>query len=182
MASAYRVLITVSIYLVAVSSAPQDSTFTYDQPSENSSIQPGDKVDNLTLAIGATNVETPTERTNQSEITPNPNDQNSPRYAREYTSSSETTEVTEATEKSEEIEVATTELNEVKPKFPSPRYISKLGYFKKSEDYEGSALKNFLERTGKRKFRSKCRCEKIWNCPRLQITVPRCPDEYFLCC
>ncbi|CAH2052627.1 unnamed protein product, partial [Iphiclides podalirius] len=33
-----------------------------------------------------------------------------------------------------------------------------------------------------RKFRSKCRCEKIWNCPKLQISVPRCPDEYFLCC
>ncbi|XP_013167972.1 PREDICTED: uncharacterized protein LOC106117973 [Papilio xuthus] len=35
---------------------------------------------------------------------------------------------------------------------------------------------------GRRKFRSNCRCEKIWNCPKLQITVPRCPDEYFMCC
>lgn len=33
-----------------------------------------------------------------------------------------------------------------------------------------------------RQFRSRCRCEKIWNCPKLQISVHRCPDEYFMCC
>lgn len=34
----------------------------------------------------------------------------------------------------------------------------------------------------KRRYRSRCRCEKISNCPRIQISVARCPSEYFLCC
>lgn len=33
-----------------------------------------------------------------------------------------------------------------------------------------------------RQFRSRCRCERIWNCPKLQISVHRCPEEYFMCC
>ncbi|XP_013195164.2 uncharacterized protein LOC106138537 [Amyelois transitella] len=64
---------------------------------------------------------------------------------------------------------------------PPLRYLSKLSYYKSTVGYGGSDV-NLLERGGKRRFRSKCRCEKIWNCPKLQITVPRCPDEYFLCC
>lgn len=62
--------------------------------------------------------------------------------------------------------------NITKPNF------TKLGYYKKSS----STLSNSIQRPVKKRFRSRCRCEKIWNCPKLQITVPRCPDEYFLCC
>nr|XP_053617007.1 uncharacterized protein LOC128679063 isoform X2 [Plodia interpunctella]XP_053617008.1 uncharacterized protein LOC128679063 isoform X2 [Plodia interpunctella] len=61
------------------------------------------------------------------------------------------------------------------------QYLSKLSYYKSTASYGGSDV-NLVERTGKRGFKSKCRCEKIWNCPKLQITVPRCPNEYFLCC
>ncbi|CAF4804737.1 unnamed protein product [Pieris macdunnoughi] len=71
-----------------------------------------------------------------------------------------------------------------KPSFikPKPKFVSKLSYFNKASVFDGIATTNLVERTGKRKFKSHCRCEKIWNCPKLQITVPRCPNEYFLCC
>ncbi|XP_059054840.1 uncharacterized protein LOC131848897 [Achroia grisella] len=62
----------------------------------------------------------------------------------------------------------------------APRFISKLSYFHKTTDLSGS--NNLVESGNKKRFRSRCRCEKIWNCPKLQITVPRCPNEYFLCC
>lgn len=62
----------------------------------------------------------------------------------------------------------------------SPVIAPKTSYFKK---FGGSSLnKNLIENQGKRRFRSKCRCEKIWNCPKLQISVPRCPEEQFMCC
>lgn len=32
------------------------------------------------------------------------------------------------------------------------------------------------------RYKSKCRCSPITNCPKLQITVPRCQPNYFLCC
>ncbi|XP_047999561.1 uncharacterized protein LOC125236691 [Leguminivora glycinivorella] len=60
-----------------------------------------------------------------------------------------------------------------------PKFYSKLSYFEKPSY---SAPTNLVDRSSKRKFRSNCRCEKISNCPKLQITVPRCPEEYFLCC
>ncbi|CAK1552365.1 unnamed protein product [Leptosia nina] len=70
-----------------------------------------------------------------------------------------------------------------KPSFvkPKPKLASKLHYFGKESAFGGFA-RNAVERAAKRRFKSRCRCEKIWNCPKLQITVPRCPDEYFLCC
>jgi hypothetical protein len=34
----------------------------------------------------------------------------------------------------------------------------------------------------RRGYKSSCRCEKISNCPLLQISIPRCPSEQFLCC
>jgi len=34
----------------------------------------------------------------------------------------------------------------------------------------------------RRGYKSICRCEKISNCPVLQISIPRCPSEQFLCC
>lgn len=33
-----------------------------------------------------------------------------------------------------------------------------------------------------KKFKSKCRCEKMSNCPKLQVTIARCPSDYFMCC
>ncbi|XP_058065762.1 uncharacterized protein LOC131215390 [Anopheles bellator] len=33
-----------------------------------------------------------------------------------------------------------------------------------------------------RKFKSRCRCERIWNCARIQISVARCAPDYFMCC
>lgn len=35
---------------------------------------------------------------------------------------------------------------------------------------------------GRRGYRSNCRCAKISNCPKIQITIPRCPAEEFVCC
>lgn len=70
---------------------------------------------------------------------------------------------------------------------PIPKFLPKLSYLKKSKKNSVStnSLNTFIAKTNKpykRKFKSRCRCEKIDNCPKLQITVPRCPDEYFLCC
>ncbi|XP_077302333.1 uncharacterized protein LOC143922851 [Arctopsyche grandis] len=59
----------------------------------------------------------------------------------------------------------------LKPRFPTKKYYSNLDV--------NPGYRKYLEM---RQFRSRCRCERIWNCPKLQITVPRCPDEYFLCC
>ncbi|XP_031764583.2 uncharacterized protein LOC113510985 [Galleria mellonella] len=95
------------------------------------------------------------------------------RFARneDFTTANYDAETTEASE-------SPTVANEARTK--PPRYISKLSYFHKTTSSGGSI--NLLETGGKKRFRSKCRCEKIWNCPKLQITVPRCPNEYFLCC
>lgn len=32
------------------------------------------------------------------------------------------------------------------------------------------------------RYKSRCRCERITNCPQIQIAVSRCPSNYFLCC
>lgn len=78
-----------------------------------------------------------------------------------------------------------------KPKLTqSPRFLSKLSHFKKANTLNAvstNAINSFaispkVDKPYKRKFKSRCRCEKIENCPKLQITVPRCPNEYFLCC
>lgn len=31
-------------------------------------------------------------------------------------------------------------------------------------------------------FKTRCRCERISNCPRIQITIHRCAQDYFMCC
>ncbi|XP_063833418.1 uncharacterized protein LOC135082548 [Ostrinia nubilalis] len=181
MESVYRLLIALSIYLVAVSSAPQDSAVTDAlPPPEDTHPRLAREPESLPVTIGRESLDSPVTigaiNVDNEATTQYPTSFDNQRQREEYP-----TETTAATDNTE---VETTELIQVKPKakFPSPRYISKLSYFKKSEEIEGSPLNNFLERTGKRKFRSRCRCEKIWNCPKLQITVPRCPDEYFLCC
>ncbi|KAK6626666.1 hypothetical protein RUM43_003537 [Polyplax serrata] len=35
---------------------------------------------------------------------------------------------------------------------------------------------------GRKGYRSNCRCAKLANCPRLQITIPRCPPDHYICC
>ncbi|XP_052739211.1 uncharacterized protein LOC112050722 isoform X2 [Bicyclus anynana] len=72
-----------------------------------------------------------------------------------------------------------------RPPRPAPRFLSKLSYYSAGGGGGGGGGGgNLLPGGGKetRGFKSRCRCERIWNCPKLQITVPRCPDEYFLCC
>ncbi|KAI5634194.1 hypothetical protein NE865_13064 [Phthorimaea operculella] len=97
---------------------------------------------------------------------------------------SETAEPTEVITESVEELIQQTEVYETRTKAPTPRFLSKLSYFKKEDEVRSSIATNLVERNSKRKFKSKCRCEKIWNCGqgKLQITVPRCPNEYFLCC
>ncbi|XP_022831439.1 uncharacterized protein LOC111359947 isoform X2 [Spodoptera litura] len=84
------------------------------------------------------------------------------------------------TEKYEEDSTVTTEVYEETTRLPTPRLLPKLSYYGKSSS--GSFSQNLIPIPGKRKFRSRCRCEKIWNCAKLQISVPRCPEEYFMCC
>lgn len=97
---------------------------------------------------------------------------------------SETTEPPDyVTERDNSLElVQETAEYESRTKAPTPRFLSKLSYFQKPDDVKSSIATNLVERPGRRRFKSKCRCEKIWNCPKLQITVPRCPNEYFMCC
>lgn len=84
------------------------------------------------------------------------------------------------TEKYEEDTTVTTEVYEETTKLSTPRPLPKLSYYGKSSS--GSFSQNLIPIPGKRRFRSRCRCEKIWNCAKLQISVPRCPEEYFMCC
>ncbi|CAB3220356.1 unnamed protein product [Arctia plantaginis] len=65
-------------------------------------------------------------------------------------------------------------------KEPFVTFKPKLSYYGKST--LKSFAQNLIAVSGKRRFRSRCKCEKIWNCAKLQISVARCPDEYFLCC
>ncbi|XP_063368716.1 uncharacterized protein LOC134657094 [Cydia amplana] len=91
----------------------------------------------------------------------------------------ESTETNEATTATERYLPKTTSTPKFQVKKSPPKFYSKLRYFEKPSY---SAPTNLVDRSAKRKFRSNCRCEKISNCPKLQITVPRCPEEYFLCC
>jgi hypothetical protein len=45
-----------------------------------------------------------------------------------------------------------------------------------------AAVDQLTPALSRRGYKSICRCEKISNCPVLQISVPRCPYEQFLCC
>lgn len=92
------------------------------------------------------------------------------------------TDITEkdnlASEKYEEEQTVIAEVVEETTK--TPKFQPKLSHYKKTPTQSFS--QNLIKNSNKRRFRSRCRCEKIWNCAKLQITVPRCPDEYFLCC
>lgn len=94
----------------------------------------------------------------------------------------ETTETTvDKTEKYELLDLTSVDAPRTRapPKFV-PK-IPKSSYFPKPRVFQSYSA-NHLDIVGIRKFKSNCTCQKIWNCPKLQITVPRCPDEYFLCC
>jgi len=45
-----------------------------------------------------------------------------------------------------------------------------------------TTVEQFSPVVARRGYKSICRCEKISNCPVLQISIPRCPSEQFLCC
>ncbi|XP_055529551.1 uncharacterized protein LOC129721246 [Wyeomyia smithii] len=48
---------------------------------------------------------------------------------------------------------------------------------------ENDIISDFvLQRYKRRKYKSKCRCERIWNCPRIQLSIARCAPDYFMCC
>lgn len=84
------------------------------------------------------------------------------------------------TEKYEEDTTVTTVVEEETTKAPTPWQLAKLSHFGKSTI--GSFSQNLITHPGKKRFRSRCRCEKIQNCAKLQISVPRCPSEMFMCC
>lgn len=62
-------------------------------------------------------------------------------------------------------------------KYGKPKHHSKK-YYGPSEQLEPTYRK-YLET---RQYRSSCRCAKLSNCPKLQISVPRCPQDYYMCC
>lgn len=62
-------------------------------------------------------------------------------------------------------------------KYGKPKHHSKK-YYGSSEQLEPTYRK-YLET---RQYRSSCRCAKLSNCPKLQISVPRCPQDYYMCC
>lgn len=95
--------------------------------------------------------------------------------------SEESTESTTIDNISIEEEINTDDY-EVSKRPPSPRFYSKLSYFNKDNVYNSVSTNLVDTLPWRRKFRSRCRCERIWNCPKLQISVPRCPEEYFMCC
>ncbi|CAG4931649.1 unnamed protein product [Colias eurytheme] len=191
----YRLLLPVFLTLNAVSSAPQDvtenSNVTYVQiqplvtnNTQDSPIQES-RIEKIPLTIpGAVAVAIENNVSRQSNIITTEIDQ------------SETTTITpETTTRFIPVRRTTTEkitsptevpttLLPIKPSFikPKPKFVSKLSYYNKASSFDVIAAKNLVERVGKRKYKTTCRCEKIWNCPKLQITIPRCPDEYFLCC
>lgn len=43
-------------------------------------------------------------------------------------------------------------------------------------------LKNLKAAKYRNHYKSRCRCERISNCPKIQIAVHRCEPNYFLCC
>ncbi|CAH2211099.1 jg18561 [Pararge aegeria aegeria] len=160
----------------AVSSAPQDSdvTFVKIQPllsAERASGESGELVrrarqDDVTAALDDEDTEAP----EPAEVAPPRERITSPRTGvPERISSLRTT--------------TARSFARPRPTQPSPRFISKLSYFE-DDGFSSGVSNNLVEKFGKdaRKFQTSCRCEKIWNCPKLQITVPRCPNEYFLCC
>ncbi|XP_075983539.1 uncharacterized protein LOC142981476 [Anticarsia gemmatalis] len=98
----------------------------------------------------------------------------------ETTATENDVEVDFVTEKYEGELTVQTVVDEETTKAPTARFLPKLSHFGKT-GYD-SFSQNLIGPSSKRRFRSRCRCERIWNCAKLQISVPRCPEEYFMCC
>lgn len=64
-----------------------------------------------------------------------------------------------------------------KPSSPAP---FKKHHQPKENDVQSSEFA--IQRYKRRKYKSKCRCERIWNCPRIQISIARCAPDFFMCC
>ncbi|XP_039440479.1 uncharacterized protein LOC120421358 [Culex pipiens pallens] len=63
-----------------------------------------------------------------------------------------------------------------KPSSPAP-------FKKQHQSKENDVIADYvIQRYKRRKYKSKCRCERIWNCPRIQISIARCAPDYFMCC
>ncbi|XP_032527717.2 uncharacterized protein LOC116777991 isoform X1 [Danaus plexippus] len=156
------------LYLAVVTSAPQDSNITFveiqplpeDTGPDVISTQ-RTKVENLTLEIPITTTDSELEQftTEFEDVQTTLIPETTTRKVTQYTYKPKPTSRTFSK--------------------PRPRVISNLNYSNKPK-YISST--NLIDKNDKRKFKSHCRCEKIWNCPKLQITIPRCPNEYFLCC
>ncbi|KAL1374585.1 hypothetical protein pipiens_004866 [Culex pipiens pipiens] len=59
-----------------------------------------------------------------------------------------------------------------KPSSPAP-------FKKQHQSKENDVIADFvIQRYKRRKYKSKCRCERIWNCPRIQISIA---SFFFLC-
>ncbi|XP_047538034.1 uncharacterized protein LOC125071727 [Vanessa atalanta] len=183
----YRIIIPVLLYMRAVNTAPQDSNVTFvkiepfinnETSSQNTSTE--NRVEDIPLDGNNITFE------NNEFIRLVRND--------DLTTESEsdiTTEIAEGITEEVTTIPTTTTTRAPKPKITqSPRFLSKLSHFKKANiintvstnSINSFAVSTKVDRPYKRKFKSRCRCEKIENCPKLQITVPRCPNEYFLCC
>lgn len=131
-----------------------------------------------------TNIDKENSETNNSDIVPAESIVNDRVAANDNIGLNSEAEATQSdeyvTEKYEEDTTVTTVVDEETTKAPTARQLPKLSYYGKSTI--GSFSQNIITNPGKRRFRSRCRCEKIWNCAKLQISVPRCPEEYFMCC
>ncbi|KAG7303232.1 hypothetical protein JYU34_011699 [Plutella xylostella] len=156
----YRTLLLIIVSVSVSQSAPQD------QISQDQADQSDSRIENLPLTIPGNSDKTIREIPDETEeTTPYPED------------------VTE-TDIYEDVKTTIPDYIYKTTKAPPPKFYSKLSYFEKASEQTG-ALRNLVElgfRSNRRKFRSNCRCEKISNCPKLQITVPRCPEEQFMCC
>ncbi|XP_053666460.1 uncharacterized protein LOC128715579 [Anopheles marshallii] len=74
------------------------------------------------------------------------------------------------------------------------KFASVVGYAKKSKirsmmqtelddpPKKSTATSSKSGRNKYRNFKSRCRCERIWNCVRIQISVARCAPDFFMCC
>ncbi|XP_061507364.1 uncharacterized protein LOC133392180 isoform X2 [Anopheles gambiae] len=91
--------------------------------------------------------------------------------------------------------------NKTQKPVTSTKFVTVVGYAKKSKirsttraeldqkakksstslvDTEASSSR--IRRNKYRNYKSRCRCDRIWNCVRIQISVARCAPDFFMCC
>ncbi|XP_061722970.1 uncharacterized protein LOC133529290 [Cydia pomonella] len=186
----------VILLIAAAAAAPQDNSITFIKTSLPRSEEPSptpeepvpapsyasSHIENLPLSSQDASDYRTVEYSSKQEYLDTSADTSQDEQTTDSTEDStleESTETNEATTVTERYQPKTTITPKFQVKKSPPKFYSKLSYFEKPSY---SAPTNLVDRSAKRKFRSNCRCEKISNCPKLQITVPRCPEEYFLCC